>query len=132
MANQIHRVTAAQLREGLDLPTGFWHIIQLIGYALRVRLPINPNDARTRDEIFTLKGGTDPESPTYVQTKTTQDDLIPGDESTDLLFTDLAPDVDYWLEVDPGAEGAKYFAFEAVPWSRIEPVASKGAGGESQ
>jgi hypothetical protein len=123
VADQIHRVTAAQLRKGLTLSTGQRHIIRLVTYELRLRLPINPNEARTVDDRFTLKGG-HPQSPTYSQTKTTRDDLIPGDDCTDLLFTSLEPDVDYSLEIDPGQEGAKYFAFEGLPWSQIEPIAS--------
>jgi len=130
VTDQIHHVTAAQLRKGLTLSTGRRHIIRLVTYKLRIRLPINPDDAKSLDDRFTLKGGQDPESPTYSQTKSTQDDLIPGDSCTDLLFTNLDPDVDYWLEIDPGRGGTKYFAFEALPWSKIEPIASSRIGTE--
>jgi hypothetical protein len=70
-----------------------WARPQLLTYKLRVRLPIDPNDARTKDDESTLIGSADVASPVYSKMKTTGDDLIPGDACIDLLFTGLGPDV---------------------------------------
>lgn len=94
-----------------------------IKYKLHVRLPIDPNEAQSLDDRFTLFGGDNVDDRQYEQVKTTSDDTVDGDDYVDLVFTDLIEGLDYWLEVDPGKEGEPYFAFESVGWGQIEPVA---------
>jgi len=96
-------------------------------YELRVRLNVNPNDARTIDDTFTLIGGHEVRSPLYSQTKTTRDDLLPGDEFCDIAFSGLAPGLSYWLEVDQGQDGGRYFAIEAVSWSELNVAVTRTA-----
>jgi hypothetical protein len=102
-----------------ELPAG--GVWEQPAYTLHVRLEINPNDKATIDDKFTLIGG-DPAAREYEQVKTARDDSVDGDDYLDLVYTDLLPDMPYWLEVDPGKEGEKYFAFENMPWSQVEPI----------
>jgi hypothetical protein len=89
--------------------------IDMIKYEpFRVRLPINPNDAASRDDTFTLYS-TDEEN-AYRKTLTVANDLIDGDENIDLEFSDVRDDLSYTLEVDLGAEGVVYNLFENRPF----------------
>ncbi len=115
-----HKFTVQQLMEGVSLSTGSKHIIEVMNYKLRLRLEIDPNEVSSVDDRFTLFGGKNVDSRDYQQVKTTEDDLVEGDDYVDLCFTDLIPDLNYWLEIDPGKEGEKYYAFENEPWSRIK------------
>ena len=78
--------------------------------ALAIQLDINPDEAASKDDKFTLYS-TD-EAKTYSQEKTIKDDKVDGDEYVDLKFTDLKPDLSYSLEVDPGEDGEPYYVFE--------------------
>src|SRR5687767_3222125 len=49
--------TEEELRTGIKLKPGQAHVLRLINLRLHVRLLINPQDARTRDDRFTLRGG---------------------------------------------------------------------------
>jgi hypothetical protein len=82
---------------------------------LRVRLAIDPNDAKSFDDRFTLKST----NGAYSQTKTIKDDLERGDRVVDLRFTGMPRDLDYSLEVDLGKEGAPQLAFENVPYREL-------------
>ena len=86
---------------------------------LVVRLLIDP-ETPPSEQRFKLIGGHDVSAPAYTQTLTGENDLIKGDEYMDLKFTKLIPGLKYWLEVDPGSNGAKHMAFEALPWARIK------------
>lgn len=83
-----------------------------IGYSesLAIQLDIDPNEAESTDDKFTLYS-TD-EAKTYSQEKTIKDDKVDGDNCVDLKFTNLKPDLSYTLEVDPGEEGEPHYVFE--------------------
>lgn len=109
-----------ELTSGVPLATGKHHRIVVPGRELVVRFQIDPEDsAQVEQEKFTLKGGKTVDAPVYQQTKTGKDDLLKGDCYLDLQFTGLVPDVDYWLEVDPGNGQPPYYAFAAVSWEEI-------------
>ncbi len=95
----------------------------VVRYSLYVRLPIDPNQAESVDDKFTLFGGRNVDDCEYEQVQTTSDDIEKGDDCVDLIFKNLIPNLSYWLEVDPGKDGEKYFAFENMGWGQIEPVA---------
>jgi hypothetical protein len=82
---------------------------------LQIRLAIDPADATSADDKFTLKS-TDG---TYQKVMTVKDDSIPGDEFTDLVFENLKTTLNYTLEVDPGKEGSPYKVFENVPFQDL-------------
>jgi hypothetical protein len=112
--------TWLEVTNGVALATGQHHRIVVPSQELIVRFQIDPTcEAELEQETFTLLGGQDKDAPVYRQSKTGKDDLIKGDEYLDLLFTDLVPNVKYWLEVDPGNSQPKYMAFSAVPWDQI-------------
>ena len=92
-------------------------------YSLHVRLEIDPQQATHHDDRFTLIGGDQLDSPQYRKVATVKDDQVPGDTWVDLIFADLVPDVSYWLEIDPGAEGEPYFVFEDAGWGQVRSVA---------
>jgi hypothetical protein len=119
--NQRHKFTKAELRRGVPLGTALTHVIEMVDYRLTVRLGVDPSARESIDDIFTLIGGTSPSSATYRQTKTARDDAIKGDKYLDLVFTGLIPELKYWLEVDPGRDGTKYFGFSGLEWMRIKP-----------
>ena len=78
----------------------------------KIRLPIDPNNTEAQDDTFTLISMDD--GKTYKQQKTVKDDKIPGDNYTDLEFSDVKEDAQYNFEVDSGKEIGKYFLFEKV------------------
>ena len=121
MANEVetHELTLEQARAGIELQTGRRHRIVIRRPHLVVRLLIDPSPPPT-EQRFKLIGGRDLAAVEYTQTLTGEADLIKGDEYMDLKFTKLIPGLNYWLEVDPGGGGAKYMAFEAVPWDDIK------------
>jgi hypothetical protein len=82
---------------------------------LQIRLAINPSEAASADDKFTLKS-TDG---TYEKVMTVKDDSVPGDEFTDLIFENLKTTLNYTLEVDPGKEGSPYKVFENVPFQDL-------------
>ena len=82
---------------------------------LRVRVDVDPADARSLDDKVTLKA-TDG---SWSQTKTVKDDLVPGDGATDLAFTGLPKDKAFTLEVDFGREGGPEVVFEDVPFEEL-------------
>lgn len=114
---QIYRLTVDELRGGSDVATGTESIFMLIRLDFRVRLEINPADARTRDDRFTLRGTSGPCS--YHQVKTVRDDQVVGDECVDLVFTGLVRNARYELEVDPGHEGSPYVVFKDLPCAEM-------------
>lgn len=85
---------------------------------LRVRLEIDPDDAKSQDDRFTLRS-TDG---TFTQVKTVKDDLTPGDGWVDLRYTNLPWALSYTLEVDLGKEGGKTLVFEDVPYFALADV----------
>ncbi len=117
-----HKFSVKQLMEGVTLSTGSRHVIEVLNYKLYLRLNIDPNQASSLDDTFTLFGGKNQDSKDYQQVKTTKDDLVQGDDYVDLCFTDLLPDINYWMEIDPGQDGEKYYAFENVSWGQIEKL----------
>jgi len=112
-------LTRDELRRGALRSTGSEHALAAsIRRELRVRLDVDPADARTCNDRFTLRGS-GPSGLRYEQVRTVRDDLVPGDHAVDLLFDGLVPDLSYSLEIDPGRQGKPYFAFEDVSWSRL-------------
>jgi hypothetical protein len=89
-----------------------------VDYVLHVRLEIDPRQAEARDDVFRLIG----DDGAYTQTKTIRDDQIPGDDYVDLKFDSLIRGLRYSLEVNPGAEGEPYLAFENLSWGQLLPV----------
>jgi hypothetical protein len=109
-----------ELTSGVPLATGKRHTVVVPSQELIVRFETDPAaNPQIQEERFTLIGGQTKDAPAYQQTKTGKDDLVKGDAYLDLRFTDLVPDVMYWLEVDPGDGRPTYLAFESVPWSEI-------------
>lgn len=106
----------------IDLSDGETGVAKEDSYDLYVRLAIDPNDARTVDDRFTLFGRSLNSSQAYRQLKTTADDLLEGDSYVDLVFSDLIPEQQYSLEVEPGAPGEKYNLFEDIPWDNLKSV----------
>lgn len=97
-------------------------VFQLKNLELRVRMvDIDPKEKEHLDDRFTLYGGKSAGARTYEQTLTVKDDATPGDDCLDLVFTKLIPDLSYWLEVDPGQQGAPYHVFENLAWEQIKP-----------
>lgn len=136
MSNEKHQnVTKKMLEDGLNLETGVHHVLHLVGDRLHLKLGVDPSGDSTEGEKFTLIGlrGRARE---YEQTRTTQDDVDPGDEFWEVVFTDLVPDLTYSLEVDPGdqvdqdeddnetakqdAQKRTYLCFEGVPLTKLE------------
>jgi hypothetical protein len=116
---ETHELTLAQARAGIQLQTGKRYRIIIRRPQLVVRLLIDPSTPPSAQR-FKLIGGRDVAAPGYTQTLGGEDDLIKGDEYMDLKFTKLVPGLNYWLEVEPGGSGAKYMAFEALPWADIK------------
>ena len=116
-----HNVTRKMLTDGLRLETGCRHVLHLAGDKLHLRLEIDPADASTVSEKFILIGLRG-DARVYEQTRTTKDDVEPGDRFLDLIYTGLIPDLDYSLEVDPGesTNTEKHFCFEDVPWKELK------------
>ncbi len=84
-------------------------------YRLRVRLPIDPQQAETCDDLFTLYSSGEE----FRQTLSVSDDLVPGDQYVDLEYSGLVPGLTYSLEINPGQEGAPYLFFEDVPFAGL-------------
>ena len=82
---------------------------------LKVRIPVDPADSKSADDTFTLYSADD----SYRKTLSVKDDSKPGDKSVDLVYGDLERSLIYSLEVNPGAEGKKYFIFENLSYSDI-------------
>lgn len=82
---------------------------------LHIRLPINPEDAKSQDDKFTLTS-TDGK---YKKTLTVKDDKVDGDEYIDLIYNNLKFSQKYTLEIDTGAEGEKYNLFENIPYQDL-------------
>jgi hypothetical protein len=116
---ETHELTLDQARSGITLQTGKRHRIVIRRPQLVVRLLIDPSTPPSKQR-FKLIGGHDLANPEYSQTLTGENDLIKGDEYMDLKFTKLIPGLKYWLEVDPGGNGAKHLAFESLPWADIK------------
>ena len=83
--------------------------------ALHVRIPIDPSEAASHDDTFTLKS-TDG---SYQNQQTIKDDKVPGDAYIDLIFENLKVSLNYTLEVNPGAQGSPYKVFENVPYQEL-------------
>lgn len=112
-------VTLEDLGLGVAVSTDGVHRIRVLRPKLRVRLAIDPGDARSRDDRFTLRGFAADGSGRYEQIRTVRDDLVPGDASVDLVFDGLLPGLSYSLEVDPGADGDPYRVFEGLGWAKL-------------
>ena len=82
---------------------------------LHVRIGIDPSEAESKDDKFTLSA-TDG---SYEKTLTVKDDRFDGDEFVDLIYEDLKVGRSYTLKVDPGAEGEPYNLFENEPYDDI-------------
>jgi hypothetical protein len=82
---------------------------------LHVRIPIDPAEAASQDDTFTLKS-TDGK---YQVQQTIKDDKVPGDAYVDLIFENLKASLKYTLEVNPGAQGSPYKIFEDVPYQDL-------------
>lgn len=82
---------------------------------LVLRFDLDPEDASTHDDRFTLKA----DDNSFNATKTVIDDMLPGDRFVDLHFSGLKRKKRYSLVVDPGEEGAPYTLFEDVPYDDL-------------
>jgi len=83
---------------------------------LRIRLQIDPALPEAQDDIYTLFS-TDA-SRTYRQSKTVRDDADTANSTLELVFTGLDKDLEYTLEVDPGATGEKKVLLRDRPYGR--------------
>lgn len=109
-AEMRERMTAHELIAGVTRATSEAHELRLVNITLKVRLAIDPNDSKSRDDQFilhALKGSADQQI-----VKTIKDDKVPGDKTVDLVYEHLWRDHRYTLEVDPGAEGEPYIVFK--------------------
>jgi hypothetical protein len=86
---------------------------------IRVRIPIDPKKASSRDDKFKLVAKSDPNTVESEELRTVKDDLIEGDAYVDLVFAQGLPDRLYSLEIDPGNEGDPYWMFEDTPASDL-------------
>jgi hypothetical protein len=82
---------------------------------LHLRLPINPAEASSKDDKFTLTSS----DGSYKKELTVKDDKVDGDAFVDLLFDNLKTTKAYTLEVDPGSEGGPYRLFEDIPYEEL-------------
>jgi hypothetical protein len=82
---------------------------------IHVRMMIDPAEASSFDDTFTLKSS----DGSYEKQLTVADDIVPGDAFVDLIFDNLKSNLNYTLEVNPGAEGDAYKVFEDVPFKEI-------------
>ncbi len=112
--------TVEELAAGVALATGQSHKLRVLWPELRVRLEIDPREAKNRNERFTLrgKGG----SSSYTKALTIKDDLTSGDAFVDLVFKRLVPKLSYSLEVDLGTGEAPHMVFEELTWAELEPI----------
>lgn len=83
----------------------------------RIKIDIPPDEASSQDDVYSLFSTDEKQS--YKKELTVKDDLVPGDQSIDLEFTDLDENLSYSLEVDPGKEGISYFIFENTPFKEL-------------
>lgn len=86
---------------------------------LRIRVPIDPTNAATADDTFRLVSS---DGSSYDKTLRMKDDAEPGDKVVDLVFEEIDRSLSYSLEIDPGADGEKYFLFEDLPYSQLASV----------
>lgn len=86
---------------------------------LSLRLAIDPNEASSIDDTFTLSS-TDG---SYYTILTIKDDQVPGDAFVDLTYDGLDPSLNYTLVIDLGADNVSYALFEDVPY--VELAAGK-------
>jgi hypothetical protein len=82
-----------------------------------VRLNIDPNDPDSQDDTFTLFSTDD--AKTFSKDQTVKDDQIPGDNYTDLTFSDMDTSLSYSLKIDLGKDGNSYFLFENTPYEEL-------------
>lgn len=82
---------------------------------LHVRIPIDPAEAASQDDTFTLKSA----DGSYNVQQTVKDDKVPGDAYVDLIFENLKASLKYTLEVNPGAQGSPYKVFEDIPYQDL-------------
>lgn len=118
-------VTPAQAKQGLELEGDQSYIIRCGLPAIVVVLGIDPAEKATEDDTYTLFTSVD--RSIYSKTLTPKDDGVPGDDRITLRFDGLPDDLaqDFSLEIDPGAEGQPYLAFEAVPGADLlDPAAT--------
>lgn len=85
--------------------------------SLIIELEIDPEDVAATDDAYTLFSA-DP-GKSYSKTLTVKDDTVQGDDMVSLRFEKIKPDLTYSLEIDPGADGAKYLMFENIPYSEL-------------
>ena len=83
-----------------------------------VQLETDPNDPATKDDKYVLYSTDDNKS--YSCTFTPQDDQIKDDTFITLHYKGLKRNLNYTLEVDPGAEGDKYCLFENIPYRDLK------------
>jgi hypothetical protein len=83
---------------------------------LRLRLNIDPADARHRHDRFTLIGRG---AGGYRRTLSLKDDQRPGDEYVDLIFPDLSAGMRYSLQMTFGDSKAPQLLFSDVPFEQL-------------
>jgi hypothetical protein len=94
---------------------------------LHIRLPIDPADASSKDDKFTLSSS----DGKYKKEMTVKDDRLDGDQYVDLVFENLKTSASYTLEINPGAQGSPYKLFENVPFQElVEYYSVPGEGDE--
>jgi len=93
------------------IKAGHKNIVYFSLNTLMVELEIDPDDASSQDDKYTLFCSDD--DTLYKKTLTVKDDQISGDKFLTLKFTNLIDDNKYTLEVDPGEGEEPYqlFAF---------------------
>lgn len=119
MADEVRYCTWSELREGITLSTGKRHVLKVVPLCVKVRIHIDPDDAHSLDDKFTLTGFDSAGSPVDEQVQTVKDDQVPGDSFVDLIYVPIEPNLRYSLEVDPGKEGRPYLLFERIPGEEL-------------
>ncbi len=91
------------------------------GLGLVVRLDIDPNDTKSRDDRFVLSS-TDS---SYRSEKNIKDDLVPGDAYVDLHFSGLKSNKSYTFEVFLSKDQSSETVFEDVPYAELAALSSQ-------
>ncbi|MDG5816508.1 hypothetical protein QA601_15530 [Chitinispirillales bacterium ANBcel5] len=115
---QIKQISHSRGENTIDSPV--LELPLVVSESVRVRLPVDPNREEFRDDTYRLFS-TDANR-SYDVVKTVEDDKIPGNDYLDLEYTDLDPSLSYTLEIIPGKEGKKYFAFKNIAYKELTGV----------
>lgn len=91
--------------EGADAGTSSFYL----------RIHMDPEAARKLEEKFILESA----DGSFTQTRTADDDLIPGDDYIDLRFTEVPTGCAFSLKIETQSTPA-YFVFKDVPFAKLD------------